>query len=330
MALLFIDGFDAGDTSLKWRSGGTITSTAGGPFGTGRYASVSGLFYHDMAVAKSKIFCGFAASCSSISASGGGIVLYLIGDNRTVTHLTLWIKQDEVRLVRGAFGGTTIASAAGSFMQNTFYYIEVSATIADAGGTCEVRLNGVTVINYTGDTKNAGTNNSIDCIGFSSNSNSIGVDDFWIADDTGPAPHNTFLGNVRIQTLVPSGAGNSTQFTPSTGANYSTVDELPYSSTDYVSSQTAGQKDTYAMTDIAASPQNIFATQTNLIARKTDAGSIGVRPILRSGGTDYAGSSTYLGVGDVVIRELHPLNPATSTAWTASSVNAIETGMEVV
>ncbi len=45
------------------------------------------------------------------------------------------------------------------------------------------------------------------------------IDDLTFCDSTGSAPYDGFLGNVRVQALLPAGAGASTQFTPSTGSD---------------------------------------------------------------------------------------------------------------
>jgi hypothetical protein len=138
------------------------------------------------------------------------------------------------------------------------------------------------------------------------------------------------LGDVRVYSLSPTGAGSSTQFTPSSGANYTTVDELPYSATDYVTSGTSGNRDTYAVADIPATAGTVFAVQSNVIAKKTDAAPISLKSALRSGASVYYGSPVSLGASDGAVTDLYTADPATSTSWTISGVNALEAGFEVV
>jgi hypothetical protein len=106
------------------------------------------------------------------------------------------------------------------------------------------------------------------------------------------------------------------------------VDEQPYSATDYVTGST-GQRDTYAMGDLPASPGTIFAAQTVAIAKKTDAGALSLKTAVRSGGTLYTGTATALGTADGTVRTVRTTDPATGAAWTASGVNAAEAGAEV-
>jgi hypothetical protein len=193
-----------------------------------------------------------------------------------------------------------------------------------------VRINGVEVINFTGDTRNGGTSTNIDMVTVArpaSGGNSR-FDDFYICDTVGSAPHNTFLGELRINTLVPIAAGSDTGFTPSTGANYTTVDELPYSATDYVSAITPGTRDLYTMSDVAGS-YTVLGVQNNVIAKKTDAGAISIKPAIKSGGTIYYGSPTVLQTADKTITDPRAVNPATSSAWSVGSVNSLESGMEI-
>jgi hypothetical protein len=208
-------------------------------------------------------------------------------------------------------------------------YYEISATIADAGGTCEVRVNGQTVINFTGDTKNGGTSTSIDRIRFANDWVTVLVDDLYICDNAGGAPNNTFLGDIRIHTLTPDAAGSLTQMTPSSGANYTTVDELPYNATDYVRGG-LGQTDLYSTSNLPAGVNTIFGVQANAIIKKTDAGSLSGRTVIKAGSTTANGTSTALGTSDSTISTIHALNPDTSSSWTTGDVNSLEIGVGAV
>jgi hypothetical protein len=231
----------------------------------------------------------------------------------------------------GLYTGATLLTSythTSSFAGNWFYF-EMSGTIADAGGTCTVKIDGVQVISFTGDTKNAGTSTNIDAVRLSgSNIGGVYVDDVYVLNSTGSAPYNTFLGDVRINTLIPTAAGSDTGFSSSAGANYTTVDELPYSATDYVSATASGTRDLYTMGDITGS-YSVLAVQNNLIAKKTDAGGTAIKSAIKSGGTIYYGSNATLTANDALISDLRITDPATATTWTTSGVNALEAGMEI-
>ncbi len=329
MALLFMDGFDAGDFSKKWSVNGGSTSSST-RFGTGLcidlWAGGSGATMTKTFPAASQIFIGFA----SAPGSNNPTIMYLYGDTGATNHLIL--KLENATTLGLYRGGTQLATGTvTSFLIMPWQYIELSATISDAGGTCEVRVNGTTVINFTGDTKNGGTNTTIDKIALYPNYTyyHIYYDDMYILDGTGGAPYNNFLGDVRIHTLVPDAAGSSTQMTPSSGANYTTVDELPYSASDYVTGS-MGQKDLYSTSDLPANPGTIYGVQANIISKKTDAGSISGRTVLKSGSTTTPGSTNNLGTSDVTYSSTYAQNPDTAADWSASDVNSIEIGTEAL
>lgn len=330
MALLFMDGFEAGDHLAKWRSTGAHVSTAGGRFGLGRYLTMgsNGNISYDLATPVSKVFVGAALGGSLMDAAIRPYI-GIYSDNHTVLHLCIGISGGSLQVRRTDPGNTILGTYSAPFYTNTLYYVEVAATIADSGGTCVVRLNGVEVINYTGDTRNGGTSTLIDSVSVTANGGfSVLVDDFYLCDDTGLAPHNTFLGDIRIQALVPNAAGSSTQFTPSSGANYTTVDELPMNAADFVSSSTVGHKDMYAFSNLGA-VNTVYGIQNNVIVKKTDASALSLKPVITSGSTTVNGATVVLSATDVNVRDIRALNPDTSAAWDQASVNALEAGFEV-
>ncbi len=332
MALLFMDGFDAGDAGPKWTSSSGGSSNTDTRFSTGRswYMATSGDNVTRTIPASSQLFIGLALKFGT-TPSGSARFLDIRSDTGTTTHLSLQFSSSTtLDILRGP--STVITSASVGAPLAWGAYIEVSATIADSGGTCVVKVNGTTVINFTGDTRNAGTSTNIDAISlgkFTGFTPALFIDDLYLCDSTGSAPHNTFLGDVRVHTLVPNAAGSLTQMTPSSGANYTTVDELPYSTADYVSG-TSGQTDLYATSDLPGGAGTIYGVQTNAMVKKTDAGNISGKTAIKSGSTTYYGTTTATGTSDTTITDTRQVDPNTSTAWTSSGVNAIEIGIGAV
>lgn len=112
--------------------------------------------------------------------------------------------------------------------------------------------------------------------------------------------------------------------------NYQLVDEHPYSGTDYTGSATTGDKDTYALTDLPAGVTTVFGVQVTGKMAKSDATVAQARYLLRSGGTDYGGTTRTLTTSFTTYSDLYETDPATGVAWTASGVNNLESGMEVM
>ena len=331
MALLFIDGFDAADMSTKWSVNSNSTSSTTTRFSNGRSLGLGSggtRYVTKYFAASAEVYICFAAS-GLASGFNGITFMYVYTDGGLSVQLSLQSNSNgSISLMRG---GTQLAVTAAGLLFSTWSYIELRAKIDPSAGVATLKVNGNIEANFSGNTKNTGTSNNVDGIAFT-NSGTLGgvlLDDLYILDATGSAPYNTYLGDVRVYTMSPSGAGNTTQFTPSSGANYTTVDELPYSAADYVSATGPTTKDTYAMADLPAGVSTIYGVQTNIIAKKTDAGSIAIKPIVRSGGTDYAGATTALPASDATIIDVRSQDPSTSAAWTSAGVNGMEAGMEI-
>lgn len=337
MALLFIDGFDVDDSPLKYpASSVTLLSNTYTRLNSGR--SCQGvptggggqtMLYKTFAAAP-KIIVGFALSHDSFTSASENDLLYLLGDSGTTKHLTLTTTGTGViKLYRGDSSGTLLGSYTSSIKGTTWSYLEMSATIDDVTGTGVVRQNGAVVISFAGDTKNAGTNTSIDKFIITANNSSYRfIDDLYVCDGSGAA-NNDFLGDVRVQTLFPTAAGSSTQLTPSVGANWDNVNDVPYDATTYNSSSTVGQRDTYIMGDLNAGTGTVFGVKDNMIAQKSDAGAASMKAALKSGATVYYDTTAVLGTAISSSSAIRETDPATSAAWTATNVNSIEFGAEV-
>jgi hypothetical protein len=96
-----------------------------------------------------------------------------------------------------------------------------------------------------------------------------------------------------------------------------------------VTSSTVGQRDTYVLTDLPATVGTVYAVQNNVIAKRADATFVSLKPALKSGASVYYGTTVSLGVSDSVLQDLRTIDPSTAVSWTASGVNALESGFEV-
>lgn len=253
----------------------------------------------------------------------------------TGTELTLSLndsKQLEIRI--GTQGGTPLANGTKVLVEDVWYYIEMKAYIHDSAGTVVVKLDGVTEINYgPGDTSYNGdtsiTNISLARAGSGGIYPEMAFDDLYICNDQG-STCNDFLGDVRIDCLRPNGAGNSTDFTASTGSNYQCVDDTtPNDDTDYVYGSTVGDHDTYAMEDHPSAAGSIYATQSHAWMAKESGGTRQAKIITRSGSTDYEGSAESISDTYQWFSEIREVDPDTSSAWTISGFNAAQFGTKI-
>jgi len=222
-------------------------------------------------------------------------------------------------------------AANNSLTSNTWHYIEFYQYIHDSAGFYEIKVDGSTVLSNTGLDTNYSNNYNSDFV-LGSEVDDIYVDDLWLQSGTSAL---TLKGDIEVVTLLPNGNGNSSDLLGSDSNstdNYLLVDNnaaIPPSTTEYVGSATAGNKDTYGMENLTGTP-TVLAVQTSLYASMTDTGPKQVRHVIRSGSTDYAGSDFAL-QNSVYIpyREMNLVDPDTSTAWTYTGVNSMEFGPEV-
>jgi hypothetical protein len=325
-----MDGFDLGDSTVRFDYTGTLfgssTTTA---FTYGRSVSNGGnqQFMKKAVPAASIVYSGVRF----FPGQAGGLIFF--GDSGATQHVTVAVQgSGAIQIYRGNMAGTLLATAVPTWPLSTWGYLEVSCSISDTVGYVEVRKDGsaTPVVTFTGDTKNAGTSSTIDAVGLITASSTPSLfDDWYICDNNGTA-NNTWLGDVRVMTLAPNGNGASSQFLNSASNftnNYTYVDEQPYSAADYVGSTTTGDVDTYTMADV--SQGTIFGVQPILIAAKPDAGLAQIKQVVRSGATNYTGttkvlSTTFTSYTDAPLET----DPATSAAWTQSGVNAVEVGVQ--
>jgi hypothetical protein len=235
--------------------------------------------------------CNPAGVCSISSASGGGL----------------------------ASGGSVTAS--------TWHYVEIwYKYVNGSSDRCKVKINGIEVIDYTGDLSYATAGVAIVRLygGYSSGPARY-FQDLYACDTTG-STNNSWLGDIRVQAIRPNGAGNYSQFTPLAGSNYENVDDTDIDGdSSYVSGTAVGVRDTYTMEDISGN-RRIYAVASNIVASKASAGANFLKPTLRISSTDYERPALGFGVGYSSQQSIFETSPATDDEFTISEVNALESG----
>lgn len=324
MTLLVIEGFDTRSPKTQWRVG-PATYSAGrfGGFGiTPGSADVELAFVSSL----SNPIAGFAVLPSMTQDR-------VICGWRSLSGNQIDIRQLTTGHIELRRGGTVIALSAGAVLTDSVWtYMEVKPTLADAGGTVVIKVNGNTVIDFTGDTRNSGTETAFSSIYFPTNSG-IKIDDFYLMDNTGSAPYNDFYGEMKIETLVPNGNGAFSQLLGSDGNstdNYLLVDEIPASMTDYVGSSTIGQRDTYTFQNSSTGSGQVAAVQTCVYAQKTDAGAASVKTVERASAGPTERVSAAITVSNPTWVQNGPqITDPTGATWSIATVNSAEFGVEV-
>lgn len=192
----------------------------------------------------------------------------------------------------------------------------------DATGYFVVKVNGSTDINVAL-AQTANNALQIDTIRIGDHRH-VTYDDFVVESAD-------WIGDTRILGIVPSGAGTTTQWTPSTGSNYACVDETPVSDTDYNYTNTNDNIDLYAMGDTGLSGKTIKAVAFDVrLSYEGTPTPTGVKPVVRHSSTNYAGDTITTTTAYKTYQKIYETNPGTSSAWSISDIDAVELGVKAV
>lgn len=347
MSLLLLEGFDDGilESSIagKWTSfqNNNGISTTYGRNGKGKWFAnqtdhntlTLGSDAHATAILG--VACRFTSLVTQTNE--GYFPLRFHGDSGAITHVAIGILDTgEIQVKRG--DSTTLATSSGlGLTTNVWYYIEAKVTVNDTTGAVVVKVNGTEVVNISGvDTRNGGTDGIVSQVrigmtGSGSQASPFHGDDIYICNGAGTT-HNDFLGDGKVETLLPNGNGTYSQLVGSDADsvdNYLLVDEAIPSSADYVGSATDGSKDTYAYANLSDNTRVVKGVQATMYAAKSDTGAKSARQVLRTGAIDYIGSDESLSTTYTASVKVWEQNPNTATAWTGSEVDAAEFGFEV-
>lgn len=344
MALVWFDGFESGLVlNGRWLAPANVSVSPGNARTGNGYMGVSSagnpVQFKFLTDDHATVGCGAAIKIRNVSTSNLAIFTFM-GDNAATSHVTFcWDGSTGVFTARrGSASGAILASSSPffGFDPEGYNFFEAKVVLSDTVGTVDFYVNNSKVLTGTGlDTKNGGTNATIDTIDFSrpfSGVNTRLMDDFYAFNGAGGGITDV-IGDIKIERLVPNGNGNSSGLTGSDGNsvnNYLQVDEtgVPTDS-DYNGLVTVGNKDTYTMTDLSSTNVTVYGAILHTRAAKSDAGAKSGRRVLRSAGTDYTGSDLVLSTSYTSYGELLLTDPATGVAWTPSGINAVEQGFEV-
>ena len=329
MARIFIDGWETGDTG-NWKGEGgqpgyvTVIAAPAGMTGSyvmrcRSFSSFMGWVEKDVANLD-PIYMSFRMVMKAYG-SFDPYILRLRNGATTLLLLEVNVATNRIKAWRDA--STLIATSTAIFPVDTVKHIQIRYVPHTSTGILQIKIDDILDIDFAG--QSCASTNPIDNIligmmrGFSSD---VYFDDLVIDDAA-------WIGNSQISGLVPDGAGASTQFTPSAGANYTCVDETPPSAADYVYTNTVAQDDLYTLDDLPADVIAVKSVQVSAVAWK-DGGATpqNAELLVRSGGTIYpSGDKALPSSAGVNILHLWETDPDTAAAWAIAAVDALEAGV---
>lgn len=326
MARLFQTGFEMGtwpDTDYGSGFGGTAS-------GRGSWSTYS--------LGPSNATAGWvwAASVSDFYFGIGLLHTGTVGDKvisflspNAVTNVQLDFNNSQA-IVAQRGDGTALGTASGTYATNsTWYYLTGHIVIHDTTGSVTLNKNGVQVLSVTSvDTRNDAGTNGDKCDHVILKPVNTNVDDLWMNDTTGSF-NNGDSGDIRIKAYIPSSAGDVTGLTPSTGSNFTAVDDVPANDdTDYVFGTDTTSYDLYNVPN-TSNTGSVQAVTIWLRAKKSDAGAANIAHKIKSGSsgaTESTGADVALTTSYKFYGKTYDSDPADSAAWTAARVDTMQIG----
>lgn len=260
----------------------------------------------------------------------GNTVQVTIGTNSAGQF---WVK-------RGAYNGTQVGtySTAAVVMDNTTEYdVEIKLLAADSG-TCEIRLNGATVLSVAGDLNNGGAQLVDNILCGRNVSGGTGAlaypgmkfEHVIIMDTTGTSM-NDFIGPVKVNPHYLTADGTYTDFTANAGSRWDAINDLdPDGDTTYISANTVGNKYTAVASNLPAGITTVHALAVWANSKRDDDVARAYKALLRYAAADQLGSADkYVGPNYAYQLSTFDVSPFTDVAWTTTEVNGLEVGVQI-
>ncbi len=230
-------------------------------------------------------------------------------------------------------GGSPVDSAPASTfgVDGARYDVEVRCHIS-ASGYYQLAVNGVTVIDHSGDTVyGSGTSNDFGwgLIATASAALNAAWDDLRIGDSMtlqGVKHHHAILSPT--SSIEADGTGSDGNQVD----NYLMVDDVPLDDgAEYVDLTGNGDRERYGIADPVDLPDAIDHVQVWAVLSNPDVGAITAVGFIESNASESAGAAVAaLGVATLVKLAQEALDPDGSVAWTPAAVAALTAGHELV
>ena len=285
--------------------------------------------FHSFGVDQSKteLFFGFAANHPSFTA---GHFFYAYTDDPDTWGNYVSIRPNSSGALDVTRTGTSIAtSVAGVIVANQWQYYEVWIKPLNSLGRIIVKVDGVTVIDFTGDT----TNEEEFINGFKFTGNAVSAlpslyDDIVVNDADG-AVNNTYPGMVRLLPIRPDAPGTNSDWTRA-GVDMGTDEaQLRNGTFEFSMLQTASADALQdAIPEIPDLPAGATITNIVLTANaKVDAGAGVIAPMVIANGTSDISADQTLITNWRHYQYAWAVNPDDSAAWEEADLSLLKIGV---
>jgi hypothetical protein len=321
MARVFVEGFEAG--SLDGFDSNYGASIVSAPTGMdGNYAVDLGLYDYLVKYLTASPEYYFSLMYRPAGSTSEAVFSVCSGSNLLVKI----IRGSSPHPIKVYIGSTLIATGTALLAEDTAYLIEAYIKISDSNGRIIVKVNGITDIDFYGDTQ-AGTYTQIDVLrigeipGYTCNAyydNIIVDNSYW-------------PGESKIRAIVPSGVGTYTQWTPSSSPNWSSVDEIPPDDIDFVEANAIDYIDTYIFADMPFDAKVIKSVQLQARAQKEGTPTPQhLQLVTLIDGIGHTSEVQEVQTAWHSNRKIWEINPSTGNPWTVNELNSAEFGIKAV
>lgn len=349
MALLFIDGFDHYDPQTldpfgqPWLARGKaaylspqaqrIPGRRPSSYALRLPAGAGGGYVKNLDATRTSLIVGAATRVAPFENTGAEPVLLGVRDaNAQVAHLVRIGEDGRLKLYRGQYGheqllSTSIATAPA----RGWHYVELQVTQGTSNGVLSVRINGILAIQLTAQNTLQGGGQLLTAfVGAVPGEPcpvTLDVDDLYLADTSGTI-NNTFLGDVRVDTLPAQADGALNQWTVEGAASaWQAVSDGDEASG--IRAAAAGLRQSFDIAPLPAmATPAVHGVQVTLLAKKTDAGLGKVKGLVASGAQTAVSAELILQEQLAWHTALFERNPNGNVPWTEAAFNAAEFGVE--
>lgn len=321
MTRIFTDGAESGDTGFWTVATNVSISTSIKRSGARSYALTSSSSCYKSI--PSAIAEGFVRFGFYTDFKGAGATFFAFRSGST-NLLSILINATTHKMVITHQSGTITSTTA--FADDTHYLVEVRFKIDNSVGEVELRVDGVTVGSFSGDT--FGSIATFDNIYFTNNAQvALYIDDIAFNDIIG-GNDNSWCGDGKIIALVPNGNGYSSQWVNNSGSsvnNYLYIDEQPPSDSDYVRATGSSYIDAYDLSTFDVAGQTIQRVWIVSRAKSDVAGDYFLQGIRVSGSNYLVTGSlpTSFGRIDISATGTWNVNPFTNNPWTQEQLDSL-------
>jgi len=328
MARVFMDGAEGNDLTFWGAQSGVSVSAAQKRSGDySYYLNGNGCF------ATRNLVTGLSEFCLRFGLRIGGLTterLLLSLRNSTTTAADLRYEPTTAKL-KAYVNGALVGSASVSLAAAAWGRVEVYYKMADSGGVYDVKLDGVTVISFSGDTKPS-TYTTIDNFHFTANTSfDFWIDDLALNDMTGDT-HNSWCGDGHIELRRDAGNGDRSDWAGSDGNsvdNYLLVDDVtPDGDATYIFDSTPGNQDMSTVESWDGTYKQVQFAWPEMRVRG-ETGNEQLTAGVKTNGAVHMDSAQALTTQySRVVGYLMEVNPQSLLPWSEAEINAAQSVVE--